>query len=216
MLTLYIGDKNYSSWSMRPFLVLRKAELPFAQQLIRLDVYDSKQKLTALSPAGTVPVLQVDDQMIPDSLAISEWAAKCVPNLWPKEQRDKALAKAFCQQMQDDFSALREAAPMNLRRRTRTKIPDAALQDAARMQKLWLQLLGRHEGPYLFNDWSIADAFATPYATRFASYSIERSARCDTYISELMADDDFLEWEMEALAETWVIEATDRVGLRPN
>ncbi|VAV87234.1 Glutathione S-transferase, partial [hydrothermal vent metagenome] len=117
MLKLYIGNKNYSSWSMRPWLVLKKAELPFEEQLILLDIPGFKDKLLALSAAGTVPVLQVDGQNIPDSLAISEWAAKCVPNLWPKDATDKKMAQAFCKQMQDDFGEFRDAAPMNLRRR---------------------------------------------------------------------------------------------------
>jgi glutathione S-transferase len=101
---------------------------------------------------------------------------------------------------------------MNLRRRTRSKLPKAAVQDATRMQDVWLELLGKHDGPYLFNDWSIADAFATPYASRFVSYGIDRNARADTYISELMSDDDFLEWEITGLSETWKMPDTDAVN----
>jgi len=211
MLKLYIGNKNYSSWSMRPWLVLKKAELPFTEELIQLDVPGYKEKLLAVSDAGTVPVLQVNDEMIADSLVISEWAAKCVPNLWPKDPQDKQLAQEFCKQMQDDFEALRTAAPMNLRRRTRDKLPQSAMQDAAKMQDVWLELLGKHDGPYLFNDWSIADAFVTPYASRFVSYGIARSSRADTYISELMSDEDFLEWEIAGLSEPWEIAEADQL-----
>lgn len=212
MLKLYIGNKNYSSWSMRPWLVLKKAELPFTEELIQLDVPGYKQKLLAVSAAGTVPVLQVHDEMIPDSLAISEWAANCVPNLWPKDPKDKQAARELCKQMQDDFVNLRNAAPMNLRRRTRNDLPKPAMQDAEKMQDIWLELLGKHDGPYLFNEWSIADAFATPYASRFVSYGIARSSRADTYISELMSDDDFLEWEIAGLSETWKLPDTDAVN----
>ncbi|MBL4617429.1 MAG: glutathione S-transferase [Robiginitomaculum sp.] len=212
MLKLYIGNKNYSSWSMRPWLVLKKSELPFEEKLILLDVPGFKAKLFKLSSAGTVPVLQVHGEMIPDSLAISEWAAKGVPNLWPKDAKDKQIAREFCKQMQDDFVNLRSEAPMNLRRRTRSKLPKSAVQDAARMQDIWLELLGKHDGPYLFNDWSIADAFSTPYASRFVSYGIDRNARADTYISELMSDDDFLEWEIAGLSETWKMPDTDAVN----
>jgi len=211
MLTLHIGNKNYSSWSLRPWLVLRKAELPFTENRIPLYVPGAKEKLLQLSSAGTVPVLQIDEDMIPDSLAICEWAAKCVPNLWPKDKSDRLAARAFCQQMQDDFTAFRTAAPMNLRRRTQAKMPKAAVDDAARMQSRWQDLLGEHDGPFLFNDWSIADAFATPFATRFVSYRIPRDPRADTYISELMADEDFLEWEMAGVVETDVIEGFEGV-----
>ncbi len=213
MLTLYIGNKNYSSWSMRPWLVLKKAELPFTEELIRLYVPGAKQKLLALSPAGTVPVLQVGDERIPDSLAIAEWAAKCVPNLWPKQPEDKESARALCRQMQQDFGAFREAAPMNLRRRTNGKMPAAAVQAAGQLQDVFEACLSRHDQPFLFGDWSIADAFATPYAARFHSYGIETSLKVDTYISELLADEDYLEWEVAAMAETWAIEPVDEVGL---
>ncbi|MBL1430483.1 MAG: glutathione S-transferase N-terminal domain-containing protein [Robiginitomaculum sp.] len=197
---------------MRPWLVLKKAELPFEEKLIQLDVPGYKEKLLAVSDAGTVPVLQANDEVIADSLAISEWAAKCVPNLWPKDPKDKQLAQEFCKQMQDDFVNLRNEAPMNLRRRTRSKLPKSAMQDAERMQDIWLSLLSKHDGPYLFNDWSIADAFVTPYASRFVSYGIARSSRTDTYISELMSDEDFLEWEIAGLSETWKMPDTDAVN----
>jgi len=212
MLKLYIGDKNYSSWSMRPWLVLRKAELPFEEQMIRLCLPQTKEKLLQLSSAGTVPVLQVHDEMIPDSLAISEWAAKCVPNLWPTSAKDRKLAIEFCKTMQEHFGQLRQSAPMNLRRRTRGKLPDAAIADANALAEQWLELLSLHDGPFLFGNWSIADAFSTPYATRFVSYGVPRSARVDTYISELMADEDYLEWEMQGLSEDWSIKHVDAIG----
>ncbi len=211
MLTLYIGNKNYSSWSMRPWLVLKKAGLPFEEELIQLYVPGGKDKLLALSPAGTVPVLHVDQAVIPDSLEISEWAAKCVPNLWPKDLADKERAKALCKQMQDDFTAFRGAAPMNLRRRTTSPLSDDALDSAARLEEAFADCLGRHDGPFLFDDWSIADAFATPYATRFASYDVPCGLKVDTYFSELLADEDYLQWEMDAMAEDWIIEAFETV-----
>jgi glutathione S-transferase len=209
--TLYIGNKNYSSWSLRPWLVLRKAQLPFEETLIPLYQDGTKAKLLALSPAGTVPVLQVQGEMIPDSLAISEWAARCVPNLWPKDPADKERAQAFCKQMQDDFGVFRNTAHMNLGRRTNTAFPAAVMAEAARLQSLLEEHLSRHDGPFLFDDWSIADAFATPFATRFNTYGLQSSLKVDTYFSELLADEDYLEWEMDALAEEWVIAAVDAV-----
>ncbi len=210
-LTLHIGNKNYSSWSMRPWLVLKKSELPFSEKLIQLDVPGYKDKLLDLTDAGTVPVLQIGDEFLPDSLVICDWLSQAVPNLWPKNEKDKALAKDFCKKLQDEFSDLRECAPMNLKRRTRTKMPDKCLEDAKKLDRIWCDLLSKHDGAFLFGDWSIADAFSTPYATRFVSYNIPRSNKSDTYISELMSDEDYLEWEMAALSEIWDLPDTDLI-----
>ena len=197
---------------MRPWLVLRKSELPFSEELIQLDIPGFKEKLLALTDMGTVPVLEVGDDRIPDSLAISDWLAQAVPNLWPKDPDDRKEARAFCQQMQTDFTNLREHAPMNLRRRTQSKMPADCLDDAKRLDEIWQTLLSKHDAPFLFRDWSIADAFSTPYATRFASYDIPRSQKTDTYISELMSDEDYLDWEADALIEPWELPETDRVS----
>lgn len=211
-LKLYIGNYNYSSWSLRPWLVLRKSELPFDIEVIDLDVPGYKDKLLALTDEGTVPVLEINGERLPDSLAISEFCAKAVPNLWPKNAADKAEAKRVTKLMHEGFAHLRNEAPMNLRRRTSKSVPQACLDDAAEMVALWDELLSRHDGAFLFNDWSIADAFYTPAATRFASYDLPRTARSDTYISELMADADFQDWEAEAFIETHILPETDKVN----
>jgi len=212
-LKLYIGNYNYSSWSLRPWLVLRKAELPFETELIHLDVPGFKHKLLALSDAGTVPVLEVNGERLPDSLAISEFCAKAVTNLWPKDAEQKALAREVTSLMHTGFEALRREAPMNLRRRTSRPVPQACLDDALAMVDLWDDLLSRHDGPFLFGDWSIADAFYTPAATRFASYDLPRTARSDTYISEVMSDFDYLHWESMAFTETETLPDTDKVNI---
>jgi len=212
-LHLYIGNYNYSSWSMRPWLVLKKAELAFTEEVIDLDVPGYKNKLLELSDLGTVPVLRVNEEMIPDSLAISEFAAQAVPNLWPKDPEQKALCQNVVRKMHTGFAAIRREAPMNLRRRTSRPVPKACLNDASEMVNMWDDLLGQHNGPFLFDDWSIADAFYTPAATRFASYDLPRTARSDTYISELMSDHDYLEWEARAFIETHKLPDTDNVNL---
>lgn len=193
-------------------MVLTKAELPFNEVVIDLDVPGFKDKLNALSPMGTVPVLSVNDDMIPDSLAISEFAAKCVPNLWPTDPEKKAKAIEVTKLMHTGFEALRREAPMNLRRRTSGPMPQDCLNDAAQMDALWSELLQQHDGPFLFDQWCIADAFYLPAATRFASYHLPRSARADTYISELMSDPDFQEWEARAFVESHVLPETDAVN----
>jgi glutathione S-transferase len=211
-LKLYIGNYNYSSWSLRPWLVLRKAEMPFEEEVIDLDIPGYKDKLLALTDAGIVPVLEINGDMLPDSLAISEFCAKAVPNLWPKDSADKAEAIRVTKMMHEGFEAIRREAPMNLRRRTSKPVPQACLDDVAEMVALWDELLSRHDGPFLFNDWSIADAFYTPAATRFASYDLPRTARSDTYISELMSDPDFQDWEANAFIETHILPETDEVN----
>jgi len=211
-LKLYIGNYNYSSWSLRPWLVLRKSELPFEEDVIDLDVPGFKDKLLALSDAGTVPVLEVNGDRLPDSLAISEFCAQAVPNLWPKDEADKVEAIRVTKLMHEGFPHLREEAPMNLRRRTSKPVPQNCLDDAAEMVELWDDLLSRHDGPFLFNAWSIADAFYTPAATRFASYNLPRTARSDAYISELMSDPDFQDWEANAFIESHILPDTDKVN----
>jgi len=193
-------------------MVLTKAELPFNTEVIDLDIPGYKNKLLSLSDAGTVPVLQVNEDKIPDSLAISEFAAKAVPNLWPKNPEDKKLARQVVEKMHTGFEVIRREAPMNLRRRTSLPMPQDCLDEAAEIDAMWCELLSRHDGPFLFNDWSIADAFYTPVATRFASYDIPRSIRADTYISELMSDPDFQDWEMMAFAEEHILPETDAVN----
>ncbi len=212
-LKLYIGNYNYSSWSLRPWLVLKKSELPFTVEVIDLDIPGYKDKLLALTDAGTVPVLEVNGERLPDSLAISEFCAKAVPNLWPKDAAARAECKRVVKLMHEGFADLRNEAPMNLRRRTSGKMPKACLKDAQDMVTLWDELLSQHNGPYLFDDWTIADAFYTPAATRFASYDLPRSARSDTYISELMSDPDYLMWEAQAFTETHILPETDCVNL---
>lgn len=211
-LTLYIGNYNYSSWSLRAWQILRKTELPFESVMIDLDIPGYKDKLLQISEAGTVPVLTVNADIIPDSLAIAEFCAKAVPNLWPKNEADRKEAKAVVQRMHEGFEVIRREAPMNLRRRTEGLMPAECLAEAEEISDMWDELLGRHNGPFLFDDWTIADAFYTPVATRFASYGLPRSVRSDTYISELMSDHHFLEWEALAFTETHILQETDAVN----
>ena len=212
-LTLYIGNYNYSSWSLRAWQVLRKTELPFTSVVIDLDVPGYKDELLKVSNAGTVPVLQVKEEVIPDSLAIAEFCAQAVPNLWPKDADMRAEAERVVKLMHTGFPAIRAEAPMNLRRRTEGPMPADCLAEAQEISAMWDDLLGRHNGPFLFDDWTIADAFYTPVATRFASYGLPRSVRSDTYISELMADEHFIEWEALAFTETHILPETDAVNV---
>jgi len=211
-MILHIGNYNYSSWSLRAWLVLSKSELPFKERMVDLDVPGYKDVLAAISDAATVPVLAVNDEVIPDSLAIAEFAAKCVPNLWPKDEAMRERARDVTRLMHAGFQAIRDECPMNLRRRTNGPIPTAALQEAKTLDDLFQELLGAHNGPFLFDGWCIADAFYAPIATRFESYGLPRSRQTDTYFSELMSDPDYQEWEARAFAETHVLPGTDAVN----
>ena len=212
-MTLHIGNYTYSSWSLRAWLALAKTELPFRVNVIDLDVPGYKERLHELSRAGTVPVLWVNDDTIPDSLAICEFAARCVPNMWPSDPATRAECERVVRLMHGGFPAIRRECPMNLKRRTEGFVPRDALAEAEEIDGLWQELLGRHDGAFLFGDWTIADAFYTPVATRFASYGLPRSTRSDTYISEVMSDEDYLEWESRAFMEDHVIPETDAVNL---
>ena len=124
----------------------------------------------------------------------------------------KLKAQAVVQKMHQGFEVIRREAPMNLRRRSQTKMPKDCIDEALEISAMWDDLLGAHNGPFLFDEWSIADAFYTPVATRFASYDLPRSARSDTYISELMSDVDFQDWENKAFNEAHILPETDAVN----
>ena len=211
-MTLHIGNYNYSSWSLRAWLVLSKAELPFVERVVDLDVPGYKSRLARISGAATVPVLEVNGDTIPDSLAIAEFAAKCVPNLWPKDETARERAREVTRLMHEGFPAIRRECPMNLRRRTNGVVPKDALKEADELDGLFQSLLSEHNGPFLFDDWSIADAFYAPIATRFESYGLPRSRQTDTYFSELMSDADYQEWEARAFAEAHRLPETDAVN----
>ena len=207
-LRLYIGNRNYSSWSLRPWLCLTWAELPFAEVVIDLDQpgYGQAQiaEVLAVSPTGRVPALHVDGLGIWDSLAIAEWAAEQVPSLWPADRSARAIARAVTAEMHAGFAAVRRDLSMNIRRRTRAHgLPAETERELARLDALWTTTRAQFggAGPYLFGARSIADAFFTPVATRMRTYAIELSPTAAAYRDTLLADDGFQRWEAQVLAE---------------
>jgi glutathione S-transferase len=213
---LYIGNRNYSSWSMRPWLVLSWGQIAFEQRVIKLgpDGGDRRQPdILAVSPVGTVPVLHVGDDVIYDSLAISEWAAEQVPSLWPSATSARAPARAAACEMHAGFAALREALPCNVRRRAEPRVLSAdVLRDVARIEQLWSALRGRFGagGPYLFGATpTITDAFFTPVATRFRTYAVPLGDEARAYTDTLLANAAFREWEAAAVAESWTLPRSD-------
>lgn len=204
---LYVGNRNYSSWSLRPWLALTWAGLDVETVDVDLDRpgYGQGQiaEVLAVSPTGRVPALHLGDLVIWDSLAIAEWAAEQAPGLWPRATDARAVARAVTCEMHAGFAAVRRDLPMNLRRRTRAHgLPSETTAELARLDALWSSTRARWgaDGPYLFGARSIADAFFTPVATRCRTYAIELSPPAAAYRDALLADDGFRAWEDLVLA----------------
>lgn len=212
---LYIGNKNYSSWSMRPWLALKWGGIAFEERVIPLggEGYGRSEikEVRAVSPSGRVPALHLGATIIHESLAICEWAAEQAPSLWPAVALARAQARAVACEMHAGFAALRRDLSMNVRRRLAhaPQWPTDTLADLERLHALWADLQARHGGPFLFGARSIADAMFAPVATRLRTYAVESPAAARTYCETIFADAAFQEWERGAEAETWTIEQSE-------
>ncbi len=209
-MELVIGTKRWSSWSLRPWLVLKRIGAPFTETLVELRQAEATaEALGRHSPSGQAPVLKDGDRVIWDSLAICEYLAETFPDakLWPADPDLRALARSATAEMHSGFSGLRSQCAMALESRDLTvELTEAAQKDIGKIVARWNQLLARSGGPFLLGDWSIADAFYTPVATRFRTYGIKLSDHGDdgaaaAYGQRLLETPEFLAWEREALAE---------------
>ncbi|MEA2837427.1 MAG: glutathione S-transferase [Bradyrhizobium sp.] len=211
-LTLVIGNKNYSSWSMRPWLALKAANVAFDEVSIPLYTGDAdKQRILKFSRSGKVPVLVDGDVTIWDSLAIIEYAAERFPQagLWPADAAARAHARSVSAEMHSGFAALRDECGMNLHRPVGAKALSAdALADIARIQESWAECRERYGklGPYLFGACSGADAMYAPVVHRFRTYAIDVTPVVRHYMETMMALPAFQQWTRAGLAETLVIE----------
>ena len=215
-MELIIGPRLYSTWSLRPWLVLKRTGAAFTTREVSYRTEAQKAELRRLSPSGFVPLLKVDGETIWDTLSISEWAAEHYPEaqLWPVDPTVRALARSATAEMHSGFMALRELCgmgpdhPMAGAARAETPSDPALDRDLARLVELWRQMRSRFGagGPWLFGDWSIADAFFTPVAARVRHYQIDLSGHGDAdgvaraYVEALLAQPDFEEWQRLALA----------------
>ncbi len=227
MLKLYIGNKNYSSWSMRPWVLLKQAEIPFEEIMIRFDSFDEgsgfKQRIGAISPVGKVPVLDDDGLIVWDTLAIAEYVAERFPekNLWPADARDRARARSVCAEMHSGFGALRAACTMNVEAdlaetgRLIWRDQPAVRADVARIVAMWRELLAGHSGPMLFKDFSIADAFYAPVCIRVKTYALPVPADISAYVDRVSALPGVKAWIDGALAENDFCEFEEPYRLRP-
>jgi glutathione S-transferase len=206
---LYVGNQNYSSWSMRPWLVLTWAGVDFETRVVPLGGpgYTKRQivEVLAISPGGTVPALHLGDDVIADSLSISEWAAEHVPGLWPEDAMARAHARSAVCEMHSGFGEIRSRLPCNIRRRAEPRVhSEDVRREIDRVQQIWVMLSQRFggEGPYLFGRKpTIADAFFTPVATRFRTYAVKLGVEAQRYADALLADPAFRLWEEAAKRE---------------
>jgi glutathione S-transferase len=208
-MEILIGDKLWSSWSLRPWLALKRTGAPFDETLIRLRTEETNANARAAgSPNGQIPVLKDGAVTVWDSLAICEYLADRFPAaaLWPANPAARAQARAAAAEMHAGFASLRGECPMDLSLRTEIEVSEATHQNLRRLVELWGGLLKQHGGPFLVGAWSIADAFYTPVATRLRSYGLKLSdwgddGACGEYVARLLATPEFLEWEAAALAD---------------
>jgi glutathione S-transferase len=205
-LTLIIGNKNYSSWSLRPWLVLKQAGIPFREQYIPIRSATWQAQIHGLSPSGKVPALIHGDVRVWDSLAICEYLAEFFPEkqLWPAAVAARAEARSVSAEMHSGFMGLRQNMFMNIRRRmpTRGRSPEA-LADIERIVAIWNDCRSRYApgGPFLFGAFSIADAMYAPIALRFASYAVQTAGAAGDYAQTLLALPAMQEWVTAAHAE---------------
>lgn len=209
---LVIGNKNYSSWSLRPWLLLRQLGLPFTEERIALDQPDTKARILARSPAGRVPVLIEGGLSIWESLAIIEHVAETETNVWPAEPAARAMARSIAAEMHGGFAALRNELPMNVRATGRKVHPSPAAEaDIARIQSIWSAARATHgtTGPWLLGTFSAADAMFAPVASRFRTYGIDLPEALASWQTTVLECPAMQEWTEAARAETEVIAHED-------
>jgi glutathione S-transferase len=213
MLKLYIGNKNYSSWSMRPWVMMRQAGIGFEEVKVRFDSFEAnsvfKKTIAKVGPTGRVPVLTDDGFAVWDTLAIAEYLAEKYPDkmLWPQDPLARARARSVCAEMHSGFGALRSACPMNIE----ASLPQiGALHwrdkpglrtDVQRIVDLWSALLQEHQGPMLFGGFSIADAYFAPVCMRLDTYALPVPGLIRDYVARVRALPGAKAWIEEALVE---------------
>ena len=214
MLKLYIGNKNYSSWSMRPWVLLTQAGIPFEEVKLRFDSFEAgsafKTAVNAVNPVGKVPALVDGDLAVWDTLAIAEYLAEQFPelHLWPREADKRARARSVCAEMHSGFAALRGACPMNIE----AQLPEVGQlvwrdqpgvrADMQRLEAMWRSLLEVHGGKrFLFGDFSIADAFFAPVCMRLKTYALPVAKDTTAYIERVSQAPGVAAWISGALAE---------------
>ncbi len=204
--TLYIANKTYSSWSLRPWILLKVLGIPFVEQVVPFGTGSNWQAYRAFSPTGKVPCLHTPTGAVWDSLAIAEYLAEQHPGVWPQDAPARAWARSASAEMHSGFTALRTQCPMNCAVEIRLHEINAALQaDLTRLQELWREGLSRFGGPFLAGDlFTAVDAFFCPVAFRVQTYSLALDDTCAAYVQRLLALPAMQAWQAQALVEPWI------------
>jgi glutathione S-transferase len=213
-LTLVIGNKNYSTWSLRAWLFMKHAGVEFQEILVPLDTPETREQLERYGPSGRVPVLRQGTLCVWDSLAICEYIAELSGRGWPQAPEARAVARSVCAEMHSGFTTLRSLWPMNARARNRrTAVTGALAADVERIDEIWNDCRSRFGsgGPWLFGDYSVADAMYAPAVLRFNTYGAHISQTARWYMASVLEDAALQEWLQGAKQEPWTI-AADEVG----
>ena len=210
-ITLIIGNKNYSSWSLRPWLALRQSGLPFSERLINIYDPEMRASLREISPSGLVPVMNLDGELIWDTLAIIERVHELAPEagIWPADPVARSIARSVAAEMHSGFQGLRGACPVNIRARRKPKDRGEAVDtDVTRITEVWQMCRERFGagGPFLFGAFCAADHMYAPIVTRLRTYAISVDPVSQTYMDAVLDHPDFRAWEEAAIAEEWTAE----------
>jgi glutathione S-transferase len=213
MMKLIIANKAYSSWSLRPWILMKMLDLPFQEDLIPLDTPEFRPRVEAYHAGSTVPILVDGDITVWESLSIMEYLADKFPEkaVWPKEPAARAFARTIASEMHAGFRGLRQACPMNIRKVHPAKDRgEAVARDVARLMHLWSGALSHFgkpsaAGPFLFGAFGAADAMFAPMVTRLVTYSIPVAGVVKTYCDAVLNTQAFRQWHQEAMAEAWVV-----------
>jgi glutathione S-transferase len=205
MHTLYIANKNYSSWSLRPWVLMQELSIPFEEKIVPFAEGSNWEDFRVFSPNGKVPCLHDDELVVWDSLAIAEYLAEKHNGIWPEDPTARAFARAAAAEMHSGFSALRQDCPMNCGLRIQLNDVSFDLQhDVDRIDELWCEGLSRFGGPFLTGaKFTAVDAFFAPVAFRINTFSIPLSEKALGYANHLLALDSMRNWEAAALKEPW-------------
>jgi glutathione S-transferase len=213
MPTLVIANKCYSSWSLRPWLLMKQIGVAFDEITIPLDLPDTKEKVLKHSPAGKVPILIDGDVTVWESIAIMEYIGDAYgAPVWPEDRKTRAMARSVAAEMQAGFTALRSACPMNLGKKYASRDRGEGVAcDVARFSAIVREARERFGagGPFLFGDFSAADAMYAPLATRLDTYSIALDATTRAYVDTILSLSAFQEWRSAALKEEWIVPADE-------
>jgi glutathione S-transferase len=207
-LTLILGNKAYSSWSLRPWIALKQAGIPFEEIVIPIYMDGSSEAIRKYSPAGKVPILKDGGFTVWDSLAIIEYVAEKYPKLWPSDPKARAVARSISAEMHSGFVPLRKLCTMNTRRHyPNFELTDEVRDNVKRIDQIWSETRAEYGkgGPFLFGAWSGADAMYAPVVTRFTTYDVKLSKTSQDYCDAVLALPAMKDWYADAAKETWVL-----------